>query len=357
MPLSQRENFVRNATFRRPEWIPAGVHLSNASWDQLRGDLEEVLLRHPTLFPDFRPATRDYDHFDFGPAQTGGDDYTDTWGCVWRASIDGLEGVVVQSPLEDWEALATYQVPDAALRWDRGPAEWEQAQRNAAQARAKGVVAAGGVPHGFFFLRLTYLRGFQNLMVDVAGNDPRLDELIERVMRHNRDLVQHHLEIGVDVMELADDLGMQKSSVLSPAQFRRYLAPGYAELCRLSHERGALVGFHSDGYIMDIVDDLLATGVDIVNPQDLVNGVAELERRVKGRACIRLDIDRQRYVPFGTPAEIHDLIEEEVRTLGSEQGGLELICGIYPPTPPENVEAVCAAVEEFRTYWWDGRAV
>jgi len=39
--------------------------------------------------------------------------------------------------------------------------------------------------------------------------------------------------------------------------------------------------------------------------------------------------------------------------LGSPQGGLELICGIYPPTPPENVDAVCAAFERARAWWWE----
>jgi len=75
---------------------------------------------------------------------------------------------------------------------------------------------------------------------------------------------------------------------------------------------------------------------------------------VKGRFCIDLDIDRQKIVPFGTPKEIRALIEEEVRKLGSPQGGLSMIAGIYPPTPPENVDAVCRALEEFRTYWWEG---
>ena len=69
-----------------------------------------------------------------------------------------------------------------------------------------------------------------------------------------------------------------------------------------------------------------------------------------------MDIDRQKVVPFGTPAQIRELIEEGVRKLGSPKGGLELICGIYPPTPPENVDAVCNAMAEFRTYWFDGRA-
>ena len=60
-------------------------------------------------------------------------------------------------------------------------------------------------------------------------------------------------------------------------------------------------------------------------------------------------------VPYGTPQQIHDLIEEEVMTLGSPEGGLELICGIYPPTPPENVDAVISAFEKFRTYWFSER--
>ena len=355
MPLSQRDNYLRNATFRGAEWIPAGFYISGASWDELRGDLEAVLVRHPTLFPDFRPGQRDFDHFEFGPGFTAGEDYTDAWGCVWRASINGLEGIVVKSPLEDWAALASYRAPDPEVRWDRGPADWQGAAERLAQARSRGELASGGVPHGFFFLRLTYLRGFENLMLDVASAAPELDQLIDIVAGHNRRLVKHWLDLGVDVLELADDLGSQRSSVLSPKHFRRYLSPHYSELVDAAHARGALVGFHSDGYIMDIMDDLLATGIDIVNPQDLVNGLDDLARYVKGRRCIRLDIDRQSVVPYGTRAEIRELIGEEVRRLGSPQGGLELICGIYPPTPPENIDAVCAAIEEFRTYWWDGR--
>jgi hypothetical protein len=71
--------------------------------------------------------------------------------------------------------------------------------------------------------------------------------------------------------------------------------------------------------------------------------------------CIRLDIDRQRIVPFGARQEIMELIEQEVRLLGSPRGGLEFIAGIYPPTPPENVDALCAALEAYYTFWWDGR--
>ena len=112
---------------------------------------------------------------------------------------------------------------------------------------------------------------------------------------------------------------------------------------------------HSDGYIMDLLDDLILAGVTIINPQDLCNGIDNLRRELKGRICIRLDVDRQTIVPYGSRREIHELVEEEVRVLGSPEGGLELIAGIYPPTPPENVDALADAFEEFRTYWFDGR--
>lgn len=82
-----------------------------------------------------------------------------------------------------------------------------------------------------------------------------------------------------------------------------------------------------------------------------VNGIDNFAEQVKGRVCINLDVDRQRIVPFGSPSDVRDLIREEVMKLGSPAGGLEMIVGIYPPTPVENVDALCSALEEFRTYW------
>jgi len=108
---------------------------------------------------------------------------------------------------------------------------------------------------------------------------------------------------------------------------------------------------HHDGYIMDIMDEIIESGVSIVNPQDLVNGIDNIAREVKGRLCIRIDIDRQKVLPYGSPKDVRDLIREEVLKLGSPAGGLEMIVGIYPPTPLENVEALLSALEEYRTYW------
>lgn len=355
MALSYRENYIRNVRLTGPEEMPCAVSISGASWDQWREDMEEVCLRHPIFFPGFQKGQRDWDNWDFGPAHRAGEHYTDAWGCVWYSDINGLEGVVVHCPLADWDALATYEAPAPSHQLDRGPVDWEQIRRNTVAAKAAGHLTAGNLAHGFLLMRMYYLRGFENLMLDFALEDPRLDELIALVNRHNRYIVDQYVALGVDMMHFGEDLGTQTASMLSPKHFHRYIMPAYQSLMQPCRDAGMIVGSHSDGYIMELIDDLLEAGLDIVNPQDLCNGIDNLARELKGRVCIKLDVDRQTVVPFGTPQEVYDLIAEEVRKLGSPQGGLELICGIYPPTPPENVDAVCRAMADYRTYWWDGR--
>jgi uroporphyrinogen decarboxylase len=351
--LTERENYIRNATFQNPQWIPMQVHISNASWDQYREDMEKVALRHPVFFPYVRKGWRDYDRFDFGPAYRRGQPFTDAWGCTWLTAVNGIEGVVQNTPLEDWEDLDDYAFPDPYTQGDRELRDWESERRKMEANRAAGRLTVGSVPHGFLFMRILYLRGFENAMLDFALGEPRLQALIDQLVAHNRVIVDQYLGMGVDVMCFGDDLGTQTSTFLSPSDFGRWIAPAYRQLMEPCKKAGVLVALHSDGCTLDILEDQIAAGVDIVNPQDLCNGIDNLAKRIKGKACIQLDIDRQKILPYGARREIHELIEEEVRKLGDPRGGLEFIAGIYPPTPPENVDALCEALEKFRTYWWN----
>jgi len=349
MPLSDRENYLRTATFSGPEWIPTSVVISGASWDELRHDAEEVVLRHPTIFPGYQKGQRGFSNFSL--ERQAGSLTTDCWGCVWRAEIDGLIGIVEGHPLDDWSKLESYQPPDPMEQWEFGPAQWEQSQRNIENAKLQGRLPCGGVSHGYLFMRLYYLREFENLMMDFATEPPELQKLIDIINNYNLRFVQKWLSFGIDLFNFAEDLGTQTASVISPRTFNKWITPAYRQLMQPCKEAGVLVAQHSDGHIMELMDEFIEAGVDIINPQDLCNGIDNLTREVKGRMCIRLDIDRQSVVPYGTRQEIHDLIEEETRKLGAPEGGLEFIAGIYPPTSAENIDALCCALEKFRTYW------
>ena len=117
------------------------------------------------------------------------------------------------------------------------------------------------------------------------------------------------------------------------------------------HDRQALVHMHSDGDIRALAGMLLNSGVDVFNLQDNVNGLDWIRRELKGRVCIELDIDRQSTSFMGTPAGIDAMIREEVATLGSPEGGLMMIYGLYPGVPMANARAVADAMIAYAGYF------
>jgi hypothetical protein len=318
------------------------VHLSEATWYEHREALEEVVLKHPIIWPAYQAGSKS---FDPPPPRDEPRKWTDEWGCTWQYEIEGLEGQVVGHPLDQWDELDSWRPPEWKPMSDNG-------RREIQQDKADGHVASRGIGwHGFLFLRLTYLRGFDNLMIDMANEDPRLDRLIKIIGDYHYNIARDLASTDIDVLDTADDLGTQTASIMGPAHFRRYLLPTYRRLFMPARQAGMHVFMHHDGYIMDIAEELLECGVSIVNPQDLVNGIDRIAEVFKGRAAIRLDVDRQNVTVFGSPGDCRELIKEEVLKLGSPAGGLEFVWGVYPPTPAANIDAVLSAMEEFRTYW------
>ncbi len=70
---------------------------------------------------------------------------------------------------------------------------------------------------------------------------------------------------------------------------------------------------HSDGDIRALSDDLIDGGVEVINLQDLVNGIDWIADKFAGKVCVELDIDRQDITFSGTPDQIDALVREEVK--------------------------------------------
>jgi len=347
--MNERENYLRAVRFERPDWVPMIFHINPACWRHYDpAALEDLVAAHPRLFPPFQMAQVQREDA-LGPWQRASRPFTDPWGCVWKTTEDGIAGAVVQHPLADWSGFETYHAPDPDRNDGMSPVDWAAVAGSLRQAAAAGRLREGGLPHGHTFLRLYYLRGYENLILDMADEDPRLLRLIALVEQFNAAVVRCYLQCGAEVVTFPEDLGMQRGPMLSPAHFRRYIQPSYRRLMAPVRQAGALVHMHSDGDIRSLADDLLDCNIDALNLQDLVNGIDWIASRLKGRVCIDLDIDRQSVTRFGTPEEIDRLIREEVATLGSPRGGLMMIYGLYPGVSLPNVRALMDAMERYAT--------
>lgn len=336
--MNERERFRRRMALDGDPEVRSHISITYPVWKEYGTALNEL-----ESFSD---------HVRVGISRTAGRAAnareTDRWGCDWVYPLEALDGICTGHPLASWEALATYAPPDPEAFTD-----WDQARQNVEQAHARGDAATGGTDHGFVFLRLTYLRGFDRCMMDMAEGRPELLRLIAIVERYWMDVVRRWIDLGVDSIGFGDDLGLQQALPISPATWRQYIKPTYQRIFSCCRDHGVHVSLHTDGYILDIIPDLLECGVSVLNPQDLVNGVENLRQRAWGRVCINLDIDRQSVTVFGTPEQSAAHVRHCIERLGSPRGGLDLIWGVYPGTPLANIRAVARAMDEHAMMWAD----
>ncbi|MEM3105005.1 MAG: uroporphyrinogen decarboxylase family protein, partial [Candidatus Bathyarchaeia archaeon] len=261
--ISWRENYLRTVEFREPEYIPCRITVMWPLWNTYREKLEEVALRHPLVFPGFKPGGVKYG---VKPGVLRADrKVKDPFGCIWSFNIEGFQGQVIQHPLESWENFKYYEMPDpedgVPVEGAEKPIPWNEVFSSLDKARAEGNLITAGMPHGFFFQRLYYLRGFTNLLRDFIQKPPQIYELIYRLTEFNLKLVDKFLEYGkIDVIYFGDDLGTQTRMPISPRTFREFIFPSYAKIFQKIRSRGIHVYLHTDGHVVEVLSQLMEAG-------------------------------------------------------------------------------------------------
>jgi uroporphyrinogen decarboxylase len=349
--MTKRDNYLRCARFEGPDWIPCSIGALPAGWKALRGGLLEVGLQYPEIFGNLNPEGWDYDQM--GWRYGAGVDYTDNWGVVWRTEIDGIVGIPQFHPLADLSKLDEYTPPDPlTMDPSNGPRDLEK-DEIARLLRQKEAGELAGSGWGSFFELLQQLVGMENLFLNMAYDDnPPLQRVVDMVVNFMYTLTRAVLDrVTPDVMGCGDDLGSQRAALVSPKTFRRWLKPGYSRCMQAARAAGCQTSMHSDGYLLELVDDLIDAGLTILNPQVGPNTLAGLEETMKGRLALVLDLDRQHIIPHGTPREIRDHVREAVQILGSPRGGLMLSAEINSDVPLRNVVALAEAMREYGTYY------
>ncbi|MDD5597844.1 MAG: uroporphyrinogen decarboxylase family protein [Victivallaceae bacterium] len=347
MDTFSKETMLKCIRFESPGFIPMRFMINHSCWNHYDQEaLKDLMESHKLLFPNYvRPSGKIAPEY---MANARADSpYTDPWGCVWETSEDGITGCVSSHPLESYDNFAGYQMPDPDKTDGTYLVDWEKMRQNVAAQKAKGLLCVLGLPHGHTFLRLTDIRGYEDLLFDMVDDNQNMCELINMVTDFNCEYIMKCLELSPDVCSYPEDLGMQTGPMLSPAFFRKYIKPAYQRIMKPAIDRGCLIRMHSDGDIRTLAEDLIEAGVNVLNLQDMVNGIDWIAEKCAGKVCLDLDIDRQNITRFGTPAQINSLIREEVEKLSSPHGGLMMMYGLYPGIPLENAEAVMDAMEEY----------
>ena len=202
------------------------------------------------------------------------------------------------------------------------------------------------------------LRGMDRALEDVVAHPDFADALMARIHALFERIVRYSIEAAGDLFDfvyVAEDLGTQESLLMSPRAIRRFILPWLARMAALAHGAGKRVFHHDDGAIRPMLPDLLAMGIDVLNP---------IQWRAKGmeREALALDfgpavvlhggVDNQQTLPFGSPDDVRREVRDNIRIFRNAKGYVVAPChNLQSNTPTGNVVALYEAVEEFGRCW------
>ena len=252
--------------------------------------------------------------------------YIDEWGCRFENIHGGVIGIVRDPLIRDWNDLRRFETPACTLAVDRGAV-------GAFCVATDQFVLAGTLVRPFE--RLCFLRTMDQALVDVLTRPPEFMELFERLHYHYLAEVEAWAATDVDAIVLMDDWGAQDRMLVSPPIWRELYKPIYRQYCDVARSAGKFVFMHSDGWILDILPDLIDVGVHALNSQIACMGAAAMGQ-YRGQMTFWGEIDRQQVLSFGSLEDVRRAVCE-VREHLYANGGVIAQCEFGPGAIPENV--------------------
>jgi uroporphyrinogen decarboxylase len=268
--------------------------------------------------------------------------YIDAYGSEWRSDLRPFS---LEKPALSQPSLANYTFPVVDDLFD---ADFEaNALQIIEQQKDHFIVAA----YGFgLFERSWVLRGFENVLMDVVANLDFYEELLDKLVDHQMEILDRLLKLPVDGIWFFDDWGFQQGVLIGPERWRKLFKGRYERLYSRTHESDKYVLSHCCGSIEKILPDVIEIGLDVyqsVQPEAKNNNPYDLKMKYGDKITFWGGLGSQNMIPFATPAEI----KTEVRHLCQQMSkGGGYILGpakeIQPETPCENIAAVIEAFIE-----------
>ena len=257
----------------------------------------------------------------------GGDTYTDEWGVGWKNSpyTDPFRPRILyrnhRPPAGRRHALDSYRPPDP-----HRPELYREAEHLIAAHKSEYWIV--GVTVTTIFETAWALRGFEQMLMDFSRgsrSSPKPFSTFPSAIIWQPP--SDWSEMGVDMIWTGDDVGtQQRHADLSPHLAAASSSPAWRSSSpRLKGINPQVkIAYHSDGNIETIIPELIEIGLDVLNPvQPACMDPAKLKRQYGDKLCFWGTIDEQHTLPFGTPEQVREQVQERLETVGYD-GGLIL---------------------------------
>ena len=271
--------------------------------------------------------------------------YVDEWGVTYKA--DDLEEVAhpLRGPIETFNDAVAYSPPDPDA-----PHRLSNLPDVVARYKGKRAIL---IHHRVSFMLSAYLMGLDNLLASFLL-EPKLAELVmDKVLETNMRIIRNAIRAGAEVIVLADDYAHNHGPLMSPDIVREFIIPRLEKMVDMIKSEGAFCIKHTDGNIYSILDMIVATGVNAIDPVEPVAGMdlKTVKNLVGDRVCIVGNIDCGELLSHGTAGDVEEAVIQAIHDAGD--GGGYIVSSsnsIHSSVKPENLVAMIEAVQRHGRY-------
>jgi uroporphyrinogen decarboxylase len=265
------------------------------------------------------------------------------WGYVTQKT-DEEHGIEVESPIQTMDDFERYAAPDV-----RSPWRYELLERAIQKYQGKAVI----VHLNDVFSLPRYWMGMENLLMSIALEPELVRSLVDLSVDLNIAMAQEVVRRGVKIVYTGDDYAGNLGPLMSPRHFRSLFYPGLCRVMAGFKELGLYVIKHTDGNLWPIIDMIVDSGIDCLDPIDPLAGMdlSEVKAKFGHRIALKGNVDCSNLLTFGAPEEVFEATCTALRQ-GAPGGGFILSSSnsIHSAVKPENYQAMLDAWKEYRQY-------
>ena len=227
--------------------------------------------------------------------------------------------IILHHPIRTEDDLPNLEVPD--------PEDFKPKVEELAEAISwfaeKGFFVQPAVLGPFYGIDW-YFRGTEKLLMDIVLNPSFVKKMVDLMMKPVLEFLKMLCdEAPVSGVRVADDYAAQDHLFFSPNVYNELFRPWNEKIVKELHKRDIPVFVHSHGNVNLILEDLVNTGFDCIDPWDPDEGmdIGEGKKKYGDRIALRGGITKR--IGQLSREEIKDHVEDRIR-LASPGGGFIL---------------------------------
>lgn len=266
------------------------------------------------------------------------------WGYVAQKT-DEEHGIEVESPIQTMADFERYSPPEVTAPGRFAAVEQavdEFAGRKAVICHLNDV-----------FSLPRYLMGMDKLLMAIVRAPELVKALVDLSVDYNLKAAKQVAARGIKVVYTGDDFAYNKSPLMSPKHFRELFYPGLKRVMQGFKELDLFVIKHTDGNIWPILDMIVDSGIDCLDPIDPMGGMdlGEVKAKYGDRIALKGNVDCAHLMTFGTPEEVVEATKAALEA-GMPGGGFILSSSnsIHSTVKPENYAAMVQTAMEYGRY-------